>query len=118
MMKLNELAVFQAATAVATACCADNRPKPEQATPERVAGYVSEVLELVFNYSGIDFIVRPLKYPKASKVPVIIEMFETESCLFWYYPYADDASVAQELSGAMSNAMLELMGFAEQGGAA
>ena len=117
-MNFDELAVFKVAVAVAAACRAEERPKPEEATGERVAQYVKEVLELVFNYSGIDFIVKPMQYPKASKVPVIIDLFAVGECLFWYYPYDNETQVAAELAGAMSTVMSEIMGLAEEGGVA
>ena len=117
-MNFDELAVFKVAVAVATACRAEERPKPEEATGARVAQYVKEVLELVFNYSGIDFFVEPMKYPKAAKVPVIIDLFAVGECLFWYYPYASDTQVAAELAGAMSTLMSEVMGLTQEGGVA
>ncbi len=117
-MKYDELTVFRAAVALAVACKANERPMPEEAAPEQVARYVNGVLELVFSYSGIDFAVKPLKYPKAAKVPIVIDLAIAGPCLYWYYPYDTNARIADELAGAMENMMSEVIGLPVEGGVA
>lgn len=117
-MRYGELAVFDSAVKLAAAFRADERPDPDQATPDNVVRYVNRVLDLVLGSMGIDFNVRPMAYPKASKVPVIIELPTAGECLFWYYPFDNDAEVARELAGAMENVMCGVMGRPAEGGVA
>ena len=99
---------FKYAVAVAVACTKDERPKGD-VTPEEAAAYIRSILELIFCYSGIEFMVNPMTYPKCSKLPIIIRLFGVDEALLWYYPQMPASELAVELESLLQGMMSEIL---------
>ena len=107
-MKNDGTNFFKYAVAVAVACTKDERPKGD-VTPEEAAGYIRSILELIFCYSGIEFMVNPMTYPKCSKIPIIIRLFGVDEALLWYYPQMPASELAVELESLLQGMMSEIL---------
>lgn len=58
-------------------------------------------LEDILAKTGCDVTVEPLKHPAGSKIPLVIRVKGVGEYLFWYYPYASDCRMRNELTGAL-----------------
>lgn len=104
-MKNDGMSFLKYAVAVAIACTEEDRPKGD-VTPNAAANYIRSVLDLVFCYSGIEYVVMPMTYPKCGKAPVIIRLYGIDEALLWYYPQMSAGDLAVELN-ALLQGMLE-----------
>lgn len=91
---------FRYAVAVAVACSAEDKPAGE-VTQDQAASYIRSVLDLVFCYSGIEFSVQPMVYPKCGKIPLIIRLYGIDEALLWYYPNMTHGDLAMELESLL-----------------
>ena len=104
-MSYEEMNVFRFIVAVATACMEDERPPASTVTPERACRYIRGILDTALSRFGITYEVRPMAYPACSKIPVIISLNGIGERLFWFYPASDHTEIAQDLEGALHDAI-------------
>lgn len=97
--------VFRFAVAVAAVCMEDERPLATAMTRERACEYISGILNMALAHTGIVFHVQPMRYPKCSKIPIIISLEGLGDLLFWFYPHADACTIAEELEGTLHDAV-------------
>ena len=103
-MKIIEMNYFRFAAAVAINCT--ERDMPDQnAAPGKVAAYIEEVLHLLFSSVGVKPKVRPIKYPKACKLPRVVELSDDDQRLFWFYPGMTTERFATELEGLLGDVL-------------
>ena len=102
-MKNDGTNFFKYAVAVAVACTKDERPKGDVA-PDEAAAYIRSIC-----YSGIEFMVNPMTYPKCSKIPIIIRLFGVDEALLWYYPQMPASELAVELESLLQGMMSEIL---------
>ena len=77
-MKIIGMTYFRFAAAVAINCT--ERAMPDQdATPDEVAAYLEDVLELLFSSIGLAPRVRAVTYPKSCKIPLVIELSDEDA---------------------------------------
>lgn len=107
-MKHDGTNFFKYAVAVAVACSQDERPKGD-VTPKDAAGYIRSILDLVFCYSGIEYTVTPMTYPKCGKIPLIIRLYGLDEVLLWYYPQMAPGDLAVELESLLQGALAEVL---------
>lgn len=107
-MKNDGTNFFKYAVAVAVACAADERPTGN-VTPEQAANYIRSILNLVFCYSGIEYTVMPMAYPKCGKIPIIIHLYGFEKVLLWYYPQMSHSALAAELESLLQGMLAEVL---------
>ena len=101
LMKTNETSYFTFAVAVAVNCSSVDLSA--DATPEQAAAYVEDVLCVIFTNTGVSASVEPMAYPVTSKIPLIITLNDSVQRLLWFYPQMPIATLAEELSGLMSD---------------
>jgi len=89
------------AVAVAVACLEEERPKGDNVTAEEAKAYVSNLLSLILYNTGIEYNVSVMRYPKCAKIPLIIDLYGIDQCLFWYYPNESPGELILELEGAI-----------------
>lgn len=99
---------FKYAVAVAVACMKEEQPKGE-VEPEAAAEYIREILSLVFSYSGIDFLVSPMRYPRCAKIPIIITLIGFDKVLLWYYPRMSPGQLAMELESVLHSVLADVL---------
>lgn len=99
---------FKYAVAVAVACSAEDKPTGD-VTQDQAASYIRSVLDLVFCYSGIEFSVQPMVYPKCSKIPLIIRLYGIDEALLWYYPNMTHGDLAIELESLLQGMLREVL---------
>ena len=99
---------FKYAVAVAVACSAEDKPTGE-VTQDQAASYIRSVLDLVFCYSGIEFSVQPMVYPKCGKIPLIIRLYGIDEALLWYYPNMTHGDLAVELESLLRGLLREVL---------
>ncbi len=87
----------------AVATSVNRRPTQARATPETVTRYIQSVMEFALAKTGCDVTVEPLKHPAGSKIPLVIRVKGVDEYLFWYYPYASDCRMRNELTGALGD---------------
>ena len=87
----------------AVATSVNRRPTRAKATPESVTRYIQSVMEFALSKTGFEVAVEPLKHPASSKIPLIIRVKGVGEYLFWYYPYASDYRMRNELAGALGD---------------
>ena len=90
------------ALTVAIACSRDYGTVSDP-TPEQAAEQIQNVLEIAFSNTGYSFDVQPLTYPVTSKIPLVITINDEIKRLLWFYPQMPIATLAEELSGLMSD---------------
>jgi len=99
---------FKYAVAVAVACTADEKPTGK-VTQEQAATYIRSILDLVFCYSGIEYDVYPMSYPRSGKIPIIIRLYAFDDCLLWYYPNMSTGDLAVELESLLHNMLADVL---------
>ena len=103
-MKTIGMNYFRFAAAVAINCT--EREMPDQnATPDEVAAYLEDVLELLFSSIGLAPRVRAIAYPKSCKIPLVIELSDEDQRLLWFYPGMSVDRFAVELEGLLDDVM-------------
>ena len=112
-----EMNVFRFIIAVATACMEDERPRADAFTCERACSYVGGILDIALSRFGIDFSVRPMKYPVCCKIPIIITLDGLGERLFWFHPSSDTGALAAELEGVLHDAVQQTILIPALGGA-
>ena len=101
-MKSNVTSDFKFVVAVAINC--SNEPQwTENVEPHQAAAHISNILQLLFEDSGITTKVEPLAYPACSKIPLIITLNDVEQRLLWFYPQMPTSELAEELAGLLSD---------------
>lgn len=93
---------FTFAIAVAAVSAAEEKPEGDVA-PEIAADYIQSVLNLLFSNMDCTFHVRPMKYPKCGKIPLIIASDGMDESLLWYYPQMSIRQLAIELESVLHN---------------
>lgn len=107
-MKNDGTNFFKYAVAVAVACSAEDKPIGD-VTQEQAASYMRSILDLIFCYSGIEYTVQPMAYPKCGKIPIIIRLCGIDEALFWYYPNMTPSDLAVELESILRGMLREVL---------
>ncbi len=100
-MNCEEMVALHIALAVSAICMETKRPEAKDMTAAKAGEYVSELLEHAFSTSGIGFNVRPLAYPKCSKIPILITIRKYGVRLFWFQPDADVGTIVKEIEDTL-----------------
>lgn len=107
-MKNDGTNFFKYAVAVAVACSAEDKPIGD-VTQEQAASYMRSILDLIFCYSGIEYTVQPMAYPKCGKIPIIIRLCGIDEALFWYYPNMTPSDLAVELESILREMLRKVL---------
>lgn len=107
-MKNDGNSFFKYAVAVAVACTADEKPTGE-VTQRQAEDYIRSILDLVFCYSGIEYVVISMAYPKCGKFPIIIRLYGIDECLLWYYPHMSIGELAVELESLLHTMLADVL---------
>ena len=102
-MKLEDRVILRFSIAVSIRCTAADNPLPEDPIPEQAVEYIRNILEILFEKTGMKVSVQPLVYPCGSKFPLIIRLDDESECLFWFYPYVETGKLAVQLEESLND---------------
>ena len=102
-MNCEELVAMHLALAVTAIYMEENRPEAKDMTAAKASEYIQELLGHAFSPHGIVFTVRPLAYPKCSKIPIIISLKKYGTRLLWFHPEADAGTIVRDLEETLSD---------------